>query len=95
MFQNQLLRIAPLPVEGTVIASQQCSPRIEVILGGSGVTNWTARSSMGGTIFHFPNARDLKRVQGQVLNDAVANAYSVEIRYKTLLPAFNSQSVVP
>ncbi len=86
--------IGRLPVEGTVTVYQQHAHRVESILARSGLTNWTGHSSMGGTLFHFPNGRELKRVESRVLGDAAANTYWLAVRYKTLLPVFGSERVV-
>lgn len=91
---SAIVLIGRHPVEGTVSVFQQNEHRVKAILAGAGVTDWTAHSGMGGTLFHFTNGRELRRVESRVLGDAAANAYWIRIRYKTLLPAFSSDHVV-
>lgn len=78
------------PVEGTVIVSGRHVHRVEAVLVGSGVSDWTVDSNTEATLFRFPDASQLKRVECRIANNAVEDGFQVEIQYRTLLPAFRS-----
>src|SRR6056297_4254164 len=79
---------------GSLVVNQHDLPYVETVLAEHRITDWTCRSSLGGSLVTFHSPIALTSVDQYLIQDAEVREYYLEIRYNAIIPLLSSTRIV-
>lgn len=86
--------VGRITVGGSLIVSQGNFPHVENVLSEHRIISWSGQSNLGGTRVTFRNPLALTSVDDELIEDAKAKNYYLEIQYEAIMPIFSSTKIV-